>query len=263
MQKTSQPIRVALGSQLKSCPSVNTLGVCPNLKDYADWQLDLIHRSLKIYFPTTLYAEMFVAMGKEIFPKIQTYRFVGDKIKQTLLFKLNGLPAPETRFYFGPRQQKNITRDFSFPFVAKTPRFSSRGIGVKLIENQEQLDNYLEDNRVAYIQEYLPGCRDYRVVIVGEKIIHAYQRIPNGCEFRANVSLGAVMCFEDIPCEVLTLALKASRLCGFNYSGIDVVESGGKLYLLEANMKFGTLGFKEAGLDFKSILCRLVESGVI
>jgi ribosomal protein S6--L-glutamate ligase len=261
--KSSQKSRLAIGSQLKSCPSVITLGVCANLDDYPDWKLELIHRSSKIYFPTSLFAEMFVAMGKEIFPGIQTYRFVGDKIKQTILFKLYGLFVPKTRFYYGPLQKKNITREFTYPFVAKVPRFSSRGFGVKLIENNEQLEEYLQGRHPAYIQEFLPGCRDYRVVIAGERIIHCYQRVARDNEFRANVSLGAELSFQDIPDEALDLALKAARLCGFNYTGIDICESGGKYYLIEANMKFGTQGFREAGLDFKTILCKMAENGEV
>lgn len=210
-----------------------------------------------------MYAELFTAMGKEIFPSIQTYRFVGDKIKQTLLFQLNRLPVPRTGFYYGPRQQKMITRDFSYPFIAKTARFSSRGLGVKLIRNKNQLDGYLENNRPAYIQEYLHGCKDYRVVIAGKKIIHSYQRIARNSEFRANVSLGADFKFQDIPQPVTELALRASKLCNFNYTGIDVCESNGTYYLLEANMKFGTLGFETAGLDFKKILCSLVLNNEI
>ncbi len=210
-----------------------------------------------------MYAELFAVMGKEIFPSVHTYRFVGDKIKQTLLFQLNKLPVPRTRFYYGPRQQKMITRDFSYPFIAKTPRSSSRGLGVNLIRNRKQLDNYLENNCPAYIQEYLPECRDYRVVIAGEKIIHSYQRVARNSEFRANISLGADFRFQDIPESVTDLALKTSKLCGFNYTGIDVCESKGAFYLLEANMKFGTLGFEKAGLDFKKILCTLVQNNVI
>ncbi len=263
MNNSSKISIVALGAQLKNCPSVVTLGVCPNLDDYPDWKLDLLHKSPKIYFPTSLYAEMFVAMGKEIFPKIQTYRFVGDKIKQTLFFQLSGLPTPRTRFYYGPRQQEQITSDFSFPFVAKAPRFSSRGLGVKLIRNKEQLEEYLKYIQPAYIQEYLPGCSDYRIVIAGRNIIHSYRRIAKSGEFRANLSLGAGLSFQDIPTGVLDLALKTSRLCGFNYAGIDICQSEERCYLLEANMKFGTKGFREAGLDLKSILCRLVKSGDI
>ncbi|MFP4454688.1 MAG: RimK family alpha-L-glutamate ligase [Desulfonatronovibrio sp.] len=263
MENSFQTSRVALGSQLKHCPCVITLGVCPNLSHYPDWKKDLIRQSPKIYFPSSMYAELFTAMGKEIFPSIQTYRFVGDKIKQTLLFQLNRLPVPRTGFYYGPRQQKMINRDFSFPFIAKTPRFSSRGLGVQLIRDRNQLDSYLENNRPAYIQEYLSGCRDYRVVIAGKKIIHSYQRVARNSEFRANVSLGADLRFKNIPEPVTDLALKASKLCGFNYTGIDVCESNGNYYLLEANMKFGTLGFEMAGLDFKKILCSLVQNNEI
>ncbi len=262
--KGSQPaLRIALGSQLKNCPSVNTLGVCPNFGDYPQWKVDLMVKSSKIYFPTSLFADMFVAMGKEIFPKIHTYRFVGDKIRQTILFQINGLPTPRTRFYYGPRQQKMITAHFSFPFVAKTARFSSRGLGVRLIQNREQLQAYLEDNHPAYIQEYLPGVKDYRIVIAGRKIIHSYQRIAAENEFRANVCLGADLCFDNVPAQALELALKAARLCGFNYTGLDICESKGQYYLLEANMKFGTLGFRKAGLDLKKILCRMVENNEI
>jgi ribosomal protein S6--L-glutamate ligase len=261
--KSSQKSELAIGSQLRDCPVVHTLGVCANLGDYPEWKLELIRRSSKIYFPTSLFAEMFMAMGKEIFPGIQTYRFVGDKIKQTMLFRLYRLPVPETRFYYGPLQQRNITRDFSYPFVVKTPRFSSRGLGVRLVENKQQLEEYLGNNHPAYVQEFLPGCRDYRVVIAGGKIIHCYQRIARDNEFRANYHLGARLSFEDIPSEARDLALKASRLCGFNYTGMDICESGGKYYLIEANMKFGTQGFREAGLDLKTILCRMVENDEI
>ncbi len=223
----------------------------------------MIIQAAKIYFPTSLFAELFVSMGKDIFPGIQTYRFVGDKIRQTLLFQMNSLPTPRTRIYYGPRQKKNITSDFSFPFIAKTPRFSSRGLGVRLIENKSQLDDYLQENQPAYIQEYLPECKDYRVVIAGDQIIHAYQRIARQGEFRANVSLGADLSFRDIPPEVNRLALEASRKCGFNYTGLDVCQSNGMYYLLEANMKFGTMGFKQAGLDLKNILNNLVEKSRI
>ena len=223
----------------------------------------MINRAAKIYFPTSLFAEMFVVMGKQIFPGVQTYRFVGDKIRQTLLFQMNNLPTPITRFYYGPRQKKNITLDFSFPFIAKTPRYSSRGLGVRLVENKSQLDDYLEESQPAYIQQYLPDCKDYRVVIAGDQIIHAYERIARKGEFRANVSQGADLSFKDIPSDVCTLAMKASRICGFNYTGLDICQSNGMYYLLEANMKFGTMGFKKAGLDLKKILDNLVKSSRI
>ncbi|MFN2267582.1 MAG: RimK family alpha-L-glutamate ligase [Desulfonatronovibrio sp.] len=254
---------IAIGCQLSKCPQVITLGVCPNLNDYPEDRIELIRNSSKIYFPTSLYAEIFVTMGKEIFPSIGSYRFVGDKIKQTILFQLTGLPVPFTKFYYGPIQQKKILSDFSFPFVAKAARNSSRGYGVWLINNSQELDTYLEHNQPAYIQEFLPASKDYRVVIVGDEAVHAYERIPVQNEFRANVSQGGKVKLGSVPENILRLALKASRICGFNYAGLDICESKGKLYIIEANMKFGTSGFKKAGLDLKRILCQIFEKNKI
>lgn len=256
-------LNIAVGYQLSKCPQVTTLGVCPNLHDYPGDKIELIRNSPKIYFPTSFFAEMFVTMGKDIFPSIASYRFVGDKIKQTVLFQLTGLPVPFTKVYYGPIQQKKILSHFSFPFVAKAARNSSRGYGVWLISNGHQLDAYLEDNQPAYIQEFLPESKDYRIVVAGDQIIHSYERVAVQNEFRANVSQGGEIKLGSVPESAQRLALKASRICGFNYAGMDICESKGKLYVLEANMKFGTLGFKKAGLNLKKILCQLVMNNQI
>lgn len=250
--------RIALGSQLIRCPDVLTLGVLPNLEDYPAWKLDMILKASKIYFPTLLYADLFQIMGKEMFPSVNTYRFLGDKIKQTLLFQLQGLPAPRTRFYFGPRQQKSIADDFSFPFIAKKARTSSMGHGVWLIRDRHELDSYLAKNQPAYIQEFLPVDDDYRVVVVGDEVVHAYRRIPAQGSFKANISQGGTVCLENIPQNVLELGLRAAQACGFDLAGIDICQSRGELYILEANMKFGTKGFHCAGLSYKDILNRMV-----
>jgi len=245
------------------CPDVLTLGVFPNLEDYPSWKLDMILKAQKIYFPTSLYADLFQIMGKRIFPGVNTYRFMGDKIKQTILFQLQGLPAPRTRFYFGPKQQNSITDDFSFPFIAKKPRTSSMGHGVWLIQDRHELDIYLANNHPAYIQEFLSVDDDYRVVVVGDEVVHSYRRIPAQGSFKANISQGGTVSLENIPHEVLEIGLRAARVCGFDLSGIDICQSRGRLYILEANMKFGTKGFQFAGLSYRNILNRMVSEGRI
>ena len=261
MEPSSTQPRIALGSQLISCPDVLTLGVLPNLEDYPAWKLDMILQAEKIYFPTSLYADLFQVMGKKMFPSVNTYRFLGDKIKQTLLFQLQNLPAPRTRFYFGPRQQQFITRDFSFPFIAKKARASSMGDGVWLIHDQNELDSYLSQNQPAYIQEFLDVDDDYRVVVVGNEVAHAYRRIPARGSFKANISQGGTVCLENIPGDVLELGLRAAQACGFDLAGIDICQSREKLYILEANMKFGTRGFHCAGLSYRAILNKKVSEG--
>jgi len=45
--------------------------------------------------------------------------------------------------------------------------------------------------------------------------------------------------------------------------GLDMCEYQGKILILEANMNFGTQGFKEAGINYKELLCNMVTSSEI
>ncbi|MFW5730781.1 MAG: ATP-grasp domain-containing protein [Desulfonatronovibrionaceae bacterium] len=255
--------KVAVGQQLSHCPSVVTLGVCTNLSHYPAWKRELLFLAPKVYFPTSLFAETISATGRRIFPSVECYRYAGDKIKQTILFQMQGLPVPRTRFYFGKKQKKNIISDFSYPFIAKTPRNSSMGKGVQLINNDRDLEQYLECSQPAYIQDYLPGCRDFRVIMAGNCIVHAYERVPGQGEFRANVALGGSIVLGKVPEKVLQLARRTAGLCSFSYTGLDICVYQDHCYLLEANMKFGLEGFHQAGLDLQKILRSLIARDVI
>ncbi|GAB6060410.1 ATP-grasp domain-containing protein [Desulfonatronum parangueonense] len=255
--------KIGIGRQLRHCPSVHCLRVRGNLSDYSSKELELIRKASKIYFPTILMAEALSAMDKPIFPSIQTIRYAGDKIRQTQLFQLLGLSIPRTRIYYGPRQKKVILDDFTFPFIAKVPRNSSKGQGVSLIQNQDQLERYTHLPHPAYIQEYLPIRRDIRIVVLGRKPVHAYWREARAGEFRTNISQGGKVVLDPVPEKALKLAMQTAVECRFDLVGLDVCLYGGEAYLLEANMTFGMDGFKKAGLDFRAILRDMVENGEI
>lgn len=261
--RTSRPTKLAIGRQLRHCPSVHCLGVRRNLLDYSTVELELIRTASKIYYPTILLAEALTALGKDLFPSVQTIRYAGDKILQTRLFQLLGLPMPHTKIYYGQRQKENILDDFAFPFVAKIPRKSSKGRGVSLICNQAQLNDYLRQTQPAYIQEYLPIHRDMRVIILGPKVVHAYWRKARAGDFRTNVAQGGSILLTPLPREALELARHAARQCRFDQVGLDICEYQNRFYIFEANMAFGMDGFKAAGLDFRNILRDLVESDVL
>lgn len=252
--------KIAIGRQLRHCPSVLCLGARSNLAHYTSEERILIRRAPKIYFPTGLLAEPLAALGKPMYPSIQTHRFAGDKILQTRLFELLELPTPRTAIAYGPRQKSRIPEDFDLPLIAKVPRNSSRGLGVRLIRTREQLMFYLEQNTPAYIQEYLPLTRDLRVVIVGQRILNAYWREAPPGEFRNNVARGGRISFRDIPSAALDLALTTARWCGFDHVGMDICEHQDRHLILESNMTFGLEGFRAAGLDYPAILRTMVEN---
>lgn len=254
---------VALEARLRQCKNVITLGVKPNFSDYNSEEIRLIQLARKIYYPTGFYADLFDAVGKEIFPSYHTYKFSQDKIKQTAVFNILNIPHPRTKVFYGKRQKQKIGEYFTFPFIAKIARGSAMGRGVFLIENFQDLDAYLSLGGPAYIQEYLPIDRDIRIVVIGKRIVHAYWRIACSGEFKSNVAAGADISFEKVPEDALKLALHAASSCGWNDVGIDICSYDGRYYVLEGNMKYGKEGFRRAGIDYLSLMETLIENGEI
>ncbi len=252
---------IALESRLRHCKNVITLGVRPDFSDYSEEEKTLILTSDTIFYPSSFYSDLFDAMGKKIFPSVHTYRFAQDKIKQTALFKLLDIPHPATRIFYANTKKEKIASYFTYPYIGKIPRGSALGRGVFLIHNQNDLEAYCRLTKVAYIQEYLPIDRDIRVVIIGDRIVHAYWRINPPGEFRSNVWLGAEVSLDNVPEKARELALYTARHCGWNDVGIDICECTNRYYVLEANMKYGKHGFRKAGIDYNQMMEEIIRNG--
>jgi len=258
VKKEGEHKPIAIGARLKKCPEIHTMGFRPNFSDYSPWEQERLFSASKIYYPTAFYADLFNAMGKETFPSYHTYKFAQDKIKQTALFQMLGLPHPRTKVFYGPRQKKHILKEFDFPFIAKIPRGSARGVGVYLIQTSGDLEHYLTRKGPAYIQEYLPIDRDMRIIVIGRQIVLGFWRIAGKGNFKTNLSQGGDISFDPLPQKALDLALLTAEKCGWDDVGIDIIQSDNHLYVLEGNMKYGTKGFQKAGIDYRVLLCRLI-----
>jgi len=244
---------VVLGKRLRGSGELTPLGVRPNVEDYTEAELDLLRSADMVYYPSGLYEAVFLALGKRVFPA-NSRAFLGDKIRQTALFTLLGVPHPHTRIYHGPGKAERILRDFPLPFVAKVPRGSSQGRGVFLIRTAADLARYLEQTSPAYIQEYLAVDRDLRVVVLDGKVLHAYWRIARPGEFRTNVTQGATVSLEGIPGDALRFAEEVAERCGFGEAGLDIFPVDGRYLVVEANMIYGLQGFAAANLDVYALI---------
>ncbi len=260
---TQQTPRVALEGRLRHCSQVISLGVRPNFQDYRAEEQELIRQADKIYYPSPFYADLFDAMGKKTFPSYHTYKFAQDKIKQTALFNLAGIPHPRTRVFFGRRQKATILDRFDLPLIAKIPRGSALGRGVFLIRTREELSHYCQTVAPAYIQEFLSIQKDIRVVVIGGKIVHAYWRLAPTHEYRSNVALGGRIDLSPIPDEALALAEKTAQVCCWDDVGLDICYHEGAFLVLEANMKYGREGFRQAGIDYHKLMEQLINDGTI
>ncbi len=262
-RKVSVPQAIALEKRLRRCRNVRTLGVRSNFRDYTAEERQTILKAPKIYYPSVFYADLLDAMGKALFPSYHTYKCVQDKIKQTALFDLLGVPHPRTRVYYGKRQMARIPSDFSFPLVAKVARGSALGKGVFLIHTPDELAAYCRQTRAAYIQEYLPLDRDIRVVVIGRRAVHAYWRVTSPGEFRSNLAAGGRIRLDPVPEAAIALACQTARRCGWTDVGMDIYQHDGQFGVFEANMKYGKEGFRKAGIDYDRLMEDLIANGEI
>jgi len=254
---------IAFEGRLRDCPQVMTLGVRPNFSDYNEEERRLICKAAKIYYPSSFYAELFDTIGKATFPSYHTYKYAQDKIKQTALFNMAGINHPRTRVFYGKRQKSTILDQFKFPFMAKVPRGSALGRGVYLIRSAQDLAMYCQQPGPAYIQEYMPIERDLRVVVIGDKVVHAYWRVAMGGDYRTNLGTGGQVDFSPVPDEAIELALLTARTCRWDDVGIDICRHAGRYYVLEGNMKYGREGFRLAGIDYQGLMADLIRQGDI
>ncbi len=256
-------MKVAIGAKLKDCPAVRTVGLRCNWDDYTLHEQSLIREAERIYFPTVFYAGSFHAAGRSIYPSMQSYHHLGDKVRQFSLFRFMGVPIPFTRLFFGSYRRKRsaVLEYFTYPFVGKIPVGTGLGRGVFLIRDDAELSEYLASTGIAYIQEYIPMQRDLRVVILGKRAVHAYWKSSAPDNFRTNVAQGGSITFDDIPADAVKLALATATASGIDYAGFDLCQSDGRWLVLEANMNFGLEGFMRAGLSFKNMLCDMITSG--
>ena len=254
--------RTALGRRLRSLASFRCFGVKANWEDYPA-EDDLAIREAEIlFYPTSLYEDLFISLGKKVFPR-NYYRFMGNKILQTNLFQLLGISHPLTRLYYGRGRSGRILEDFRFPFIGKTAVGSSKGRGVFLIRDEFHLESYLQTHHPAYIQDYLPVDRDLRAVVLGGRVVHAYWRIHRPGEFRNNVFQGASISFSGISSEALEFAGDVARRCRFDEVGLDICLFAGRYYVIEANMVFGLEGFRQAGIELPEVFAELERHGLL
>lgn len=119
---------------------------------------------------------------------------------------------------------------FSFPIILKGSG-GDRGTRVFKADNLKQMEKLVRKLRTSetkegkryMIQEYIENDGDYRVLVLGEKVLGVMKRASaNKKEFRNNYSAGGTVVVAELPEEIKQLAVKAAKVCGLAVAGVDV-----------------------------------------
>ncbi len=176
-----------------------------------------------------------------------------------------GLATPRT-VYLNNIQNLDylIEKIGGYPIIVKLTQ-GSGGTGVALLKDRisaiPTIQSLVKSRSNVLIQEYIESLgRDYRVIVIGNKIVASYQRISERGDFRANLQQGGsgeavTLCPAD-----MEFCIKAARAIDLNIAGIDIIKNkGGKTYLLEVNANFGFKVQKITSINIANQIIQFIE----
>lgn len=137
-------------------------------------------------------------------------------------------------------------RSLGFPCVLKQPD-SAFSLGVKRVDSdeglEEKLEKLFEESDLLIAQEFVPTEYDWRIGVLGGKPLYAcrygmapghwqiVQRVGKEMEYGDNQTVPV----QQVPDEVLKLAVKSAGLMGDGLYGVDLKVVGGKAMVIEVN----------------------------
>ena len=171
-----------------------------------------------------------------------------NKIYLAETMKQQGIKTPKTAIISKDMGYKSILNDLYFPIVLKEPD-NAFGLGVFKVDNIKDLEITLnrifEKSEIVLAQEFIKSSYDWSVGILNHKPIFAckYHMVDNHWQIekwnknRDEIVYGKHETFlvEQVPKEVIKVALKAAEVMGDGLYGVDLKEINGTIYVIEVN----------------------------
>lgn len=184
---------------------------------------------------------------------IYTQPFLSYKLYQqkTIQSKttVNGIPT----FKFGNRDEVIRAVEsgvLKYPFIQK-PNLGSKGENVVLIKDKEQFLSQSKDIKIKdqVYQNFIRNNGDYRVLMLGGRVLGVMKRTAVEGSFLNNVSKGGIaqkIVDEDIIAAVTPIARTVAATLDLTYCGVDIIkdEDTGEYHFLEVNTAPQWKGFQ-------------------
>ena len=183
--------------------------------------------------------------------------YVVNKPKQAIKIIKAGLPYPKSIYTLSLETLKeniaSIENYLGYPMLLKH-KSAGKGSGIYKISSRNELFELAKqvsgEDRYGlakyYLQEFLELKADYRILVIGRKIMGAMQRIPKEGDFRANFSLGGTTKPAELTPIMEEITHKVINTLDLDFAGVDLVfTKDNKPYLLEVNKIPGFKGFSE------------------
>lgn len=208
-----------------------------------------------------------------------------DKVVAKTIFQQHSLATPD---YAVVDSWKNINCDMTYPLIVK-PRNEAVSFGVRIVNNKEELQEAIqviekEFQQSSLVEQYIKG-REINVGLIGNNPVEALTPVelifgkngPPIYTYEDKTYRSARQISYNCPASIgkkqiakaQSIARKAFEALGcYDFARVDLrLDTKGDFYILEVNSlpSLGErssylVGAKHQGLDFTSVINRLVES---
>ena len=141
-----------------------------------------------------------------------------------------------------------------YPFIQK-PDKGSKGQGVELITDKKDLERVFTSERPQVYQNFIRNSGDYRVLVLGGRMLGAIKRTATEGNFLNNISKGGVakeVTDPQVLSKLRRIATTIASIFELTFCGVDVIydEATKKYFFLEVNTVPQWKGFQTAtGID--------------
>ncbi|MBU0728358.1 MAG: 30S ribosomal protein S6--L-glutamate ligase [Proteobacteria bacterium] len=189
-----------------------------------------------------------------------------DKLYALQLMLKSGINIPTTGFANSPIDTNDLIEMVGgAPLIVKLLE-GTQGRGVVLAETKKAAESVINAFKALranlLVQEFIKeaGGKDLRCFVVDGKVVAAIQREAAPGEFRANLHQGGSASVVKITPRERMLAVKASKILGLTFAGVDIIRSKRGPLLLEVNSSPGLEGIEGAtGKDIAGMMISSIE----
>ena len=158
------------------------------------------------------------------------------------------IPVPKTYIFYDREKGFEFIKKAKYPKIVKKSYGPSNygGYFVHKVDSVDEVENLFHTKKYhpMYIQDFVPMAADVRVMLIGHKPVCAFWRRPPEGEWLTNTSQGGSMDYQNVPVELLQLAVKVSKAAKAEYWACDIaVGIDGKYRILECATAFAAFPY--------------------
>ncbi len=158
------------------------------------------------------------------------------------------LPTPKTNIFYDLNQADQFLKQTQYPKIIKRSYGPSNygGFFVHKVDTYQQAKRLFDKKQYfpLYLQDFVPMKADIRVMLIGHKPVCAFWRRPPKGKWLTNTSQGGSMDYQDVPLDILNLAVNSSKAAKAEYWACDIaLGHDGSITILECATAFAAFPY--------------------